>query len=204
VKEEVLAIATELGLLPKGGYADVGARLNAPGFGVSARSGYYYANSYAPVGVAGGSTAIGTMAATPFMVAQQMTLAALVINVTTLGVGATPRLGVYASLPNGLPGNLLVDAGTVDASTIGAKEAAISLALSVGRYWMAYALQGSVGCSLWMNNVRDPAIGYPNAGLNAIRQCGWTQTGVSGALPASFSTTPAAGQDLALVYAKVA
>jgi len=51
--------------------------------------------------------------------------------------GALARLGIYA---DGAfkPGNLLLDAGEVDASTTGIKSLSIDITLDPGRYWLAF------------------------------------------------------------------
>ncbi|MBN3989222.1 MAG: hypothetical protein HWQ36_01350 [Nostoc sp. NMS2] len=47
------------------------------------------------------------------------------------------RIGIYNNSSNGLPTNLLLDAGELDTSTLGFKESIISLSLNAGWYWLA-------------------------------------------------------------------
>lgn len=63
------------------------------------------------------------------------------VEVTTLQAGSTIRLGIYNDA-GGLPTTLVVDAGTVDSSTTGAKEATIAQTLA-GVYWLAYKAEGT-------------------------------------------------------------
>jgi len=59
------------------------------------------------------------------------------IEVTAGGAGSTIGLAIYNSDSTGMPGTLVLDAGTVDASTTGFKEIAISQILGAGTYWLA-------------------------------------------------------------------
>jgi len=60
----------------------------------------------------------------------------IIIYVQTPVAGALVRLGIYGDNGSVYPGNLVLDAGTVDASTVGVKEILISQTLGAGLYWL--------------------------------------------------------------------
>lgn len=62
-----------------------------------------------------------------------------VIVTTSAGAGATVRFGLYDWQANGLPGNLVMDLGTVDASATGLRANTINVTIPRGRYWFAGA-----------------------------------------------------------------
>jgi hypothetical protein len=81
----------------------------------------------------------------PIMLAVGRTADRIGIEVTTAGTAATSvhRIGVWAD-NNGLPGTLLLDAGTVATDSTGIKEVTISLALASRTiYWLGVAQQGA-------------------------------------------------------------
>lgn len=117
----------------------------------------------------------------------------------TLGSGiasCTARLGLYADA-GGVPGDLILDAGTVSCGTgdVGAREVVIAQDLFPGLFWICIQAEGGAG---------DPAITW--AGVNA-----WSVVGMStptahdsaatiantGALPASFGAASMTGAGFA-------
>lgn len=72
----------------------------------------------------------------PFPCVEPTTWNRIGINVTTNQASAMARLGIYNN-SGGRPTSLVLDAGEVDCSTTGEKEATISQALSIGWYWLA-------------------------------------------------------------------
>lgn len=80
----------------------------------------------------------------PIVVTEPLTVTALATHVAT-GAGSTNlRMGIYTATPSfASPATLLVDAGTIDTSTTGLKEAAVSLTLSPGRYFIASISNGA-------------------------------------------------------------
>jgi hypothetical protein len=116
--------------------------------------------------------------------------------------GAVLRLGLYA-YNGGFPGALLVDAGTVDGTTVGFKAATISLPVTAGFYFAGVAQQGApttrAGLDGLANNVaqRGATVATPFSGSNAA---GYGQTLVSGALPNPFAGTEATNSGLPRIY----
>ncbi len=79
------------------------------------------------------------LTAGPFLLRQDTVVDRIGVRVVTAQVSGSTRIGIYESLANGLPGALILDAGAVDTSTTGFKEATISLALPGPRmYWTAF------------------------------------------------------------------
>ena len=62
--------------------------------------------------------------------------------------GAIIRLGIYNCNTDGEPSTLVLDAGTVSASTYGVKEIAINHTIPAGVYFLAAAAQGTAPCTL--------------------------------------------------------
>jgi hypothetical protein len=61
-------------------------------------------------------------------------------------VGSTFRFGFYSANANGEPDTLLLDAGTIDASTTGFKGiTGLNLSLAAGLHWAAFVVQGAGG-----------------------------------------------------------
>ena len=97
-------------------------------------SGYYYGPGG---GRTTGAVAAGTITFAPFWVGTPASFTRIGTEVTTAGAaGSLLRLGIYRDAGNGLPGNLVLDAGTIDAATTGAKELTIAQTLAPGLYWL--------------------------------------------------------------------
>ena len=59
------------------------------------------------------------------------------LEITTGGAGPTVTLMIYNSTADDAPGNLVLTAGTIDPSTTGFKEIAISQSLTAGLWWLS-------------------------------------------------------------------
>lgn len=70
-------------------------------------------------------------------IARTETVDRIIIEVTTAYAGHEARLGIYANGADGLPGVLLLDAGTVSMATTGLKEIVINQTLTPGLYHLA-------------------------------------------------------------------
>lgn len=113
------------------------------------------------------------------------------VQVITGAVGGTVRMGLYAD-NDGYPGDLIVDAGSVAASTNGVTiTAAIDEDLGTGLYWPAAVVQGAqitVPCG--SNASLQGILAYQNHTGPLGASSTWFRTGyrtdsVSGALPAA-------------------
>ncbi len=104
---------------------------------------YYYVSS--PGTSTTGSQNNQQMKAIPWFVAAEIVVDRLFVEVATAGqAGSLVRLGVYKDDGGGEPGELLVDAGTVDAATAGQKEITLAspVTLPPGFYWAAAGITG--------------------------------------------------------------
>lgn len=108
------------------------------------------------------------------------------LSVTTAVAASTVRMGIYADAGNGYPGALILDGGTVDSSTTGAKTLSITrTTLPPGTYWLAYVLQGATGVMLRglpLESIDFPA-GTQSGSIAGIMP---TPSPVSGALPTTW------------------
>lgn len=74
----------------------------------------------------------------PFSVGQPLSFNRIGVDVVVAGAaGAELRLGIYTVNSDGTPGTLVVDAGKVDCTSTGLKEATISVTLC-GNYYFCY------------------------------------------------------------------
>lgn len=125
----------------------------------------------------------------PFLVGTQATFDRIGLEVTTLAASNVVRLGIRADDGSGYPSTAtaLLDAGTIDASATGFKEITISQVLPPGLWWVSATLQGGTGASVRIRN-NSPLVGQTVTSTS--NACGFSQTGVTGALGA-FTATPA-------------
>lgn len=82
------------------------------------------------------------------------------VNIIAVEVAASAsefgsvRLGIYDSNEKGIPGNLIVDAGTVNGSTVGVKQAVINATLQ-DLVWLAVSVQGgNVSLKCFTNTIQ--------------------------------------------------
>lgn len=125
----------------------------------------------------------------PIWIPERRTLSAMSIDMTTsaVGAGSVFRLGIYDADVNGIPRNLLLDAGTVD-STVAAgilQKTGLSLPLNRGLIYATAVSQIALtqpffrfagGFNRWI-------LPTTNATPTPNRSC-YYETGVAGALPA--------------------
>lgn len=127
----------------------------------------------------------------PIPVPRSLTIDRIGIEVTSSATGSpTVRLGVYADA-NGVPGALILDAGTVDASTTGFKEITISQALTAGLVWLACAQQGGTSTGVLRGMTGSTHVGIP-AGFSQYAVAAFYASGVTDALAASAPTMESA------------
>lgn len=108
----------------------------SPQIGHGGRTGSYQNGLFGgSAATSSASWSVDRLIAYPIWVARAGTITALATAVVTAGAGGTLRLGIYADNA-GLPGDLVVThAGTIDCSTTGGKEVAVSQAIESGMYW---------------------------------------------------------------------
>ena len=125
----------------------------------------------------------------PFEVGKTTTFDRIASEVTIVGSGGnTLRMGVYRTT-NGLPDALALDAGTSDASILGAFEKAINLQLTPGLYWLAMVSNVGVPAEVRaLGALGSKYVGHTANPLAINYKSYRTTAGVAGALPANFGT----------------
>jgi hypothetical protein len=146
-----------------------------------------YLSALSPVST--GAPTFGTMRGTPLHLAGACTADRIGLEVTTGAASSTVRLGIYAEdATTGLPGSLLLDAGTIDSTTTGFKELTISQALSPGRYWLA-AVALVATPTVRVNsggNALFPGVSQADLATAPVAA---SVSSISGALPSTFGAT---------------
>jgi hypothetical protein len=104
----------------------------------------------------------------------------IAMSVETAQASNTFRLGVWQDNGSGKPGALLVDGGTVDASTTGLKQASISVSIS-GLVWLGIVEQGGAGGAKFY--AVNAATMHENTASGNVSEWVSTSTAISGALP---------------------
>lgn len=153
----------------------------------------YHTNSSQALSTSNGN-GNGTLRVSRFDFDRAVTLDRIACEVTAAGeAGSLMRLGIYAD-SNGVPGSLVLDAGTVAGDgTAGIREATANLSLAAGSYWIGGAVQAAPTTQPTLRICAGVLPTTQNGTLTTLSQTwgGYSQTGVSGALPATFSATPA-------------
>lgn len=120
-------------------------------------------------------------------------ITAIGVNCTTGAASNVIRFGLRANdaaFPHPYPGTLITDFGTVSVSGTGWKEVtSLNQAVSpLVQYWFTVTLQGGTGAALsGFNGNAQPMIW--SAAPAALVVGGYSQTGVTGALGAGWSST---------------
>ncbi|WP_444452047.1 hypothetical protein ACTTAI_13395 [Rhodobacter capsulatus] len=86
----------------------------------------------------------------PYIPRADMTIVALAVNCTTAVASALGKFVIYDSDALGRPTTLLSESATVDLSTTGVKEAALSINLRAGHtYWLGFRHSSTASISTW-------------------------------------------------------
>jgi hypothetical protein len=187
---------TDTYLRPEPTRQALAADSSADAFG-KVKSGHWYvatsANATATAALTSGRLVLGQ-----WYVPNSCTIDRIGAEVTTVGsAGSVVRLGIYADNGYGMPGSLVLDAGTIDGTsqTVQSITLGTPTSLSRGVYWFGAA------CQVADCTVRSSAgaySGYAYSFMTSAPTAGQTfgsyyQASVTGALPATFSTTPTIG-----------
>lgn len=114
-------------------------------------------------------------------------------EVTSAGeAGSVVRLGIYAD-DNGRPGALVLDAGTINGTSVGVQEITISTTIGPGWYWFAECAQLCPTTPPTMRTVTSFAppmdVGTSTPAANAT-QASYRRDNITGALPNPFASAP--------------
>jgi hypothetical protein len=149
------------------------------------RSGFYMTM---PGSVNTSAPGVGYMTAMPLYV-PACTIDRIGAEVTVAGTaGSVVRLGIYADSGSMTPGALILDAGTIDATTTGYKEITISQALSAGFVWFVACVQ--VAAATIRVTGSTPYVLSHTSSLSAaiINGMSSSVSTTTGALPSTFGT----------------
>jgi hypothetical protein len=144
------------------------------------KSGAYTTTPYSNIGT--NNPGVGYIVVTPYIVPAAFTAIRLGLKVTGASAsGGLIRLGIYNDNGSMVPSTVLVDGGTIDATSATYQEVTISQALSPGIYWLA-ALQLVQGGTYQAHTTTIP---MPITSTQAASQIsGYADNGGnSGALP---------------------
>lgn len=139
---------------------------------------------------------VNQMFALPFWPGRRCTLTAMAANVTLALVGGNLRMGLYNSDSNGLPTTLVADYGTVTAGVTGIRSiTGLSTVVRPVLHYLVIGRQGGVvNLGLTTRVTWDPIVSETTPTITGALNS-YIQTGISGALPATFGTP--AGLDTA-------
>jgi len=155
-------------------------------------SGKWSRGNYGPVG-ANLTLVLNRLYAAPFRLNASGTADRIGIDVATAAAaGGVARLVIYSpDGTGGMPGAVVLDAGTVAIDTTGGKTITISQALSAGFYWLAVIGQTATGAALRGTVSYDPMVPYftganmftGSAAPGGLASTGTSYTGSPGANP---------------------
>lgn len=164
------------------------------------RTSRYYTQPYPSNGTVAHGT--GTLTFTPLWVPAACTLDRISIEVSGAIASGTTRLGLYTNdAATDTPSTLLVDAGTVNTTTTGFKEATISQAVSAGWLWLAQVAQVAAATVRGFTTAHLPPVAPDSI---ATQQGAYYITGVTGALPSTPTITLAAVAAAPRLHVRVA
>jgi hypothetical protein len=129
--------------------------------GASPKTGLWYRGNYGPVG-SNLTLTLNRLYAAPFRLNATTTFDRIGIDVVTAAAATgVARLAIYQSdATGGLPGTLVLDAGTVDIASTGGKAITISQQLTAGFYWLAIVGQTATGGAVRATVSYDPMVPY--------------------------------------------
>jgi hypothetical protein len=145
-----------------------------------------------PGGFSSSVTVQGQIHAAPIDLRDSRTFDRIAIEVATPAgsAGSVIRLGIYADRGDLCgPGALVLDAGTVTSTTVGAKTATIDQTLGPGRWWLVAVAQGSPATQPNMrSSVTIPTFPVSQGSGLSLTACGLAFVeSASGALPAALT-----------------
>jgi hypothetical protein len=152
-------------------------------------SGYYYTS----MNSGGDTTAAMTQSfeyCVRFETSETRSFDRIGLEITTGVATAVVRLGIRYDSGSGAPGALLLDAGTIDASSAAVGEITVSRTLTPGRWWLTATLQTTTGVSCRARAV-DAFLGASTTATGNSSSYGGT--GRTGALPAAMGSFQPSG-----------
>lgn len=188
VRSTINFVGAAVSAADTGGKTVVTVASASPSYAKFRSSRYYgppmYGANPAPAAMTG-----NRLYAVPFFAGDGQAFDRLGVEVTTAAASAVIRLGIYND-SGGQPVTLLVDAGTVDASSTGWKEATIAQTLT-GWVWLAVVEQvTNAVAARFINNTPQGLylgpIGQSDPTTYNVAQVAYFGVAVTGALPGTF------------------
>lgn len=157
-------------------------------------------------GIGSTAQATGTLTLSRYDFPPGTTIVGLGLWVTTAGgAGALQRCCIYDDDGTGYPGVLLKDGGTIDGTVTnfsqsgGADFAAVNVS---GTKWLG-AVPTVATSTILSNPTQGRSMGLATVANGTQAWAGFTQTGVTGALPGTFTSTRATNTQAPAVFFKV-
>lgn len=124
----------------------------------------------------------------PFTVDRTATFDRMATEVTTAVAATLLRWTVHVDNGSGIPGALVLDTGAVgDASTVGVKEATVSLTLTAGvLYWLGCVPQGGNPGLRHHSGAHVGAVGLDQSEISLGVAVGFYQSSIAAAAPDPF------------------
>ena len=174
------------------------------GFGGRISGQYYYGCTIIP-GSNGSMATLNKLYAVPFYVGDSCRFDQIAVANVTGVATAVLRVGLYTD-NNNRPDRLILDAGTIDISTgTGVKTVSIDIRLQ-GKAWLCHVPQTALPSSIVrVGAIVDPTISTASP-YSSWSGMAYSQTGINGALPASWGSTytnEATGSTFAAVSMRV-
>ena len=131
------------------------------------------------------AVAANILYAIPFFVPVTATYTTIAIEVTTLKAGSNIRLGIYRD-SGGVPGALVLDAGTVSGGAVALVSIVIAQSLTPGWYWLAGLASDTP--TVRASNISGALRMLGGlTGLDTANHVGWSVAQAYGALPNPFT-----------------
>ena len=168
-------------------FADTKLLKYATQWQVKYRSGYFYEPQIGCT-ITTSTYTINRLFYVPFFLQESITMDRIGAECTSAIASSTFRLGLYSSDSDGLPSNLVFDAGTIDTSSPGLKTITISQSVSAGFYFLSYAQQGgatnaTMRALIGTSGNWSPVAGTTMAGSNHFTS--YSEDTISGAFPST-------------------
>jgi hypothetical protein len=117
------------------------------------------------------------------------------------------RLGIYNADSNGVPSTLVLDAGTIDTASTGAKSITISQSLSAGLYYLCGVNQnGAANTTMraYQNITGNYSPVAQTSMLTTSHATGFNQDSVTGALPSTASASGISNNNMPRIQFRIA
>lgn len=124
--------------------------------------------------------------AIPVMIPTRNVYTSINLEVTHVQASNGVRLGIWSDSA-GVPGALVLDAGTITTASTGGKQISISGTLSAGWYWIGAAMQGTAGVRSVSQSTAMGWLGY-TSNTDTTNHVGWGVAFTYGTFPPTFTS----------------